>query len=81
MKKIQIKNIYQIIAIIVFVVGLVFTYLIAELNDAPGFIFFGTAANIFCCSLLFGLGKLIDNAKNNNKILSDIYKEVKTKKR
>ena len=58
-------------------VGLLFTYIIAEIDDAPGFIFLGTAVTTLFCSILFGIGELINIAKSNNKILSDIYKEIK----
>jgi hypothetical protein len=80
MKKVLIKNVYQLVAIFVFLIGLCFTYIIAEVEDAPGFIFIGTAANILACSLLFGLGELINTIKINNEMLTDIYKEIKSKK-
>jgi hypothetical protein len=81
MKKKQIKNIYHIVAVILFMVGLFFTYIIAEIDDAPGFIFLGTAITTLFCLLLFGLGSLIDVVKSNNEILTDIYKELKNKKK
>jgi hypothetical protein len=80
MKKIKIQNVYQVVSIIIFVIGLFFTYLIAELDDAPGFIFFGTAVTTGFCLFLYGFGSLIELTKNNNKLLADIYKEVKNKK-
>lgn len=80
MKNLKIKNIYQIVSIIIFVIGLFFTYLIAEMDDAPGFIFFGTAVTTGCCLFLFGFGSLLNEVETNNKILIDIYKELKNKK-
>lgn len=77
MKKIEIKNIYQVFAIILFIGGVLFSYLIAELGDAPGFIFFGTGITTFCCLLLYGLGDLISISQSNNKVLNDIYKKQK----
>lgn len=79
MKKLKIENIYQVASLIIFVIGLIFTYLIAEIDDAPGFIFLGTAVTAGCCLLLFGLGSLINRVETNNKILTDIYKELKNK--
>jgi hypothetical protein len=80
MKNLKIRNIYQVVAIIIFVIGLLFTYLIAEIEDAPGFIFLGTAVTTGCCLFLFGFGSLINTIETNNKILADIYKELKSKK-
>lgn len=75
-KKFNIKKLYQISSILIFIIGLFFTYLIAELNDAPGFIIFGSAINIGCSLLIYGLGTLIELSKENNKILEDIYKNI-----
>lgn len=80
MKNIKIKNIYQMVSIIIFVIGLIFTYIIAEIDDAPGFIFLGTALTTGCCLFLFGFGSLINIIETNNKILTDIYKKLKNKK-
>lgn len=80
MKKILMKNVYRTLAIIIFVIGLLFSYIIAETNDAPGFIIFGSGATTLFCALLFGLGELIDTFKSNNKILAGIYEELKNKK-
>lgn len=77
MKKKLTINIYQVVSIIIFVVGLFFTYLIADLDDAPGFIFLGTVINTLACLLLFGLGNLIDLTRSNNEILKDIHKGLK----
>lgn len=80
MKSIKVKNTYQVVSIIIFVIGLFFTYLVAEIDDAPGFIFFGTAVTTGCCLFLFGLGSLIDKIEINNKILANIFEELKNKK-
>lgn len=79
-KNIKIKNVYQVVSIIIFVIGVGFTYLIAEIDDAPGFIFLGTAITTGCCLFLFGFGSLINMIETNNKILTDIYKELINKK-
>jgi uncharacterized protein YacL len=73
------KNFYQVLAIILFIIGLLFSYLVAEFDDAPGFIFFGTAVSALLCSILFGFGTLIDMTNKNNEILNHIYKEIKNK--
>jgi uncharacterized membrane protein len=73
------KNIYQVVSLILFLIGLFFTYLIAETDDAPGFIIIGSAVVGGACLLLFGLGSLIELIKSNNKILMDIYNEIKNK--
>ena len=80
MRRIQIKNGYQVVAIALFVVGLFFSYFIAELDDAPGFIIFGTAVTTTFCMLLFGLGDLININNKNNKILDDLYQGLKKNK-
>ena len=80
MEKINVKNIYQIVSIIIFLIGVCFTYLIAQLDDAPGFIFVGLAITSGSCLFLYGIGSLIDLIKNNNKILTNIYDEIKNKK-
>lgn len=80
MKKKLIKNVYQVASIIIFVIGIFFTYLIAELDDAPGFIFFGSGVSVLVCLLLFGLGSLIDITRSNNRVLTDIYEEIRKKK-
>ncbi len=80
MKNYKIENIYQVASIIIFVIGLCFTYLIAESEDAPGFIFLGTAVVTGFCLFLFGFGRLIKAIETNNKILIDIHNELKNKK-
>lgn len=79
MRIIKNKNIYQLASIIIFVIGMFFTYLIAELDDAPGFIFLGTAIVTGSCLFLFGIGSLIELTKTNNKILSDINRKLENK--
>ncbi|MDD2180949.1 MAG: hypothetical protein PHW32_01115 [Bacilli bacterium] len=80
MKNLKINNIYQLVSIIIFLIGLLFTYLVAEIDDAPGFLFVGTAITTGCCLCLYGLGSLIDKFETNNKLLANIFEELKNKK-
>lgn len=80
MKKLKFNNIYQIVSIILFIIGLLFAFIVAESDDAPGFIIFGSAITTGCCLMLYGFGSLLDTIKKNNTILNDIYKELKNKK-
>lgn len=66
------KKFFQGIAIIVIVTGIFFSFLIAKLNDAPGFALFGSVAVLGIASLLYGLGEVIILLKKNNILLSDI---------
>lgn len=76
----KMKNVYQAASIVLFIILLFFTYLVAEIDDAPGLIFLGTAVSTLFCLLLFGLGELIDLTKKNNEVMKDIYKELKKSK-
>ncbi|MDD2518781.1 MAG: hypothetical protein PHI05_01080 [Bacilli bacterium] len=73
------KNIYKLVSIILFIFGLAFSYFVAEIDDAPGFIFVGTAVTTLFCLILFGIGELIESIKNNNVLLENIHKELKNK--
>ena len=77
MKKLKIDNVYQIAAIVIFIIGLIFTFIVAQSDDAPGFIIFRTAFTTGCCLILYGLGSFLNIVKNNNKLLNDIYLEIK----
>lgn len=68
----QVKLIFRGVAIIVALTGMFFSILIAELDDAPGFAIFGTAATLGFTSLLYGLGEVIIQLKKNNTLLSNI---------
>lgn len=72
-------NIYQILAFIILVVGLFFSYLVAELDDAPGFIIIGSAVVLGGTSILFGVGEIIKYLKVNNQILTDINSKLNNK--
>lgn len=65
-KQIKKINIYKVGAIIVFIIIIGFSYLVGDLEDAPGIIVLGTAFSIFSFLILYGLGVLIDEIKNNN---------------
>lgn len=74
-----IKIIFRVISILVIVIGLFFSYLVAELDDAPGFIIIGTTFTLACALLLYGFGEIIISLKQNSLILSEINKKLKNK--
>ena len=67
-----IKIVYRSIAIIVFVIGMLFSYLIADLEDAPGVIFIGLAVCLTTAFVIYGLGEVIIYLKKNNALLSEL---------
>lgn len=75
MKKINL-NIYQVVAFIILIVGVFFAYLIAELNDAPGFVIIGSAAILGASSILFGIGEIIKYLRLNNILLFNINDKI-----
>ncbi len=79
MKKIKMHNLYKISSILILIMGLIFTYFVADSEDAPGFIFLGTPVTIFLSLFLFELGNLIKYIELQNQLLLDIYKEIKNK--
>lgn len=74
-----IKIIFRVISIIVIIIGLGFSYLIAQLEDAPGVILIGSTLTLVCASFIYGFGEIIIEFKKNNAILFDVYSELKNK--
>ena len=57
-------NLYQILAIMFFIIGMIMIYLIAEIEDAPGLIILGFSILGTLNSILYGIGDII---KKDNK--------------
>lgn len=74
-----IKTVFRIICILVIITGLGFSYLIAELDDAPGIILIGTVFTLTCASFIYGFSEIITGLKKNNELLSSIYNDLKSK--
>jgi len=77
MKNLSIDKPFKILALLLFVIGLCFSYMVAEIDDAPGFIIFGFAGTCFGSFLIYGLGRLIEIQKESNSILKDIENKIK----
>ena len=71
-----IKTVYSSVAIIVFIIGMLFSYLIADLEDAPGVIFIGLAVCLTIASVIYGLGEIIIYLKKNNALLSELNNKL-----
>lgn len=76
-----IKIIYVSISIIIMLVGLFFSFLIAELDDAPGFVIFGTTITLVGASVIYGIGEIIIQLNQNNNMILDIHKELMNSKK
>ncbi len=74
-----IKIVYRAITIISFVVGIMFSYLIAELDDAPGVIIIGTSISLVFSAIVYGIGELVVENINKNIILNNIYNKLNNK--
>ena len=53
-----------------------FSYLIADFEDAPGVIFIGLAVCLTIASVIYGLGEIIIYLKKNNTLLSEINNKL-----
>ena len=71
-----VKIVFRGVAIITLIVGLLFSYISAELDDAPGIIIIGTTATLTTASFVFGIGEIIIQLKRNNSILRDIQRSI-----
>jgi hypothetical protein len=71
------RNVYKVLSIIFFLIGIIMIYIIAETEDAPGLIIIGFSILGILSSLLFGLGQLIDISKENSKLLKEIINNRK----
>ncbi len=71
-----IKIFFRGLAITILIIGMFFSFLIAKLNDAPGFVLFGTAAVLGVSFLLFGISEIIIQLKKNNELLSTISEKI-----
>lgn len=72
-------NVYQVIAVVIAVIGIFFAYLAAELDDAPGVLIIGSAVVIGATSMLYGLGEMIKKTNDNNTLLIELLKNEKDK--
>lgn len=72
----RIKYFFRGIAILVTCIGAFFSFLIAKLHDAPGFVLLGTAAALGVSSVIFGLCEIIIQLKKNNALLSNIHDKL-----
>ncbi|WP_423363742.1 hypothetical protein [Mycoplasma sp. P36-A1] len=53
------KYVYMFITTLIVVVGVFFSYLIAELNDAPGVIILGTTLSLGFAAAVYGIGEIL----------------------
>ncbi|AMC94533.1 hypothetical protein AOC36_11285 [Erysipelothrix larvae] len=67
-----IRIIFLTFAFIVLIVGLFFSYLIAQLEDAPGVVILGSAVSLFGFAILWGLGELIAATMHNSEMLMEL---------
>jgi hypothetical protein len=75
MKERYIEIIFIGVPILVILVGFFFSYLIAELNDAPGFVIIGCTVTLAGAVVIFGIGKLLILTKKNNELLNELQKK------
>lgn len=76
MKQKKFNNFYQILAIILLIIGLIISYILAEIDDAPGLIIIGLLFFSFLSSVLYGLGTVINQQKINQEILTKMLKKI-----
>lgn len=76
-----IKLVFRGAAALLLVVGLGFSYLIAELNDAPGMMIFGPAFVLAGSAIVYGVGEVILLLRKNQQLLAEIHdKDIGKKK-
>lgn len=81
MKEIKImKTVSITISILGLLVGFFFSFLIASLNDAPGFVMLGGTITLVGVAFIYGLGEILIQLKKNNEILLSIQNELTKKK-
>jgi hypothetical protein len=54
-----VKNMYQVMAALVFVGGIMFSFLVAMGDDAPGFVIIGGLASLTGALALHGVGEMV----------------------
>ena len=79
MKKLNINKAFFVVISIIFLVGLLFAYLIADIEDAPGFILLGFSVTTLACMMSYVLVCILDELRKNNELLNNIYNELKIK--
>lgn len=76
-----IKIVFRTISVLVLLVGLFFSYMIAEFDDAPGIVIIGSTITFVISSFVYGFSELIIGINKNNILLTDIHKELINKKK
>ena len=57
------KNSYHLISMILFFIVNIFSYYIAEIDDAPGVIIFGLIMSFSISTIIYGIGDIVNLSK------------------
>lgn len=72
-----IRLIFIGITLVIIVIGFGFSYLIADLNDAPGVILIGTTITLTATAAIYALGEIVISQKRNTALLIEINNNLK----